>query len=432
MSYFEQQLARLPYFPGQTVMSSPTRSEAGSGNEDDQDEVGATNLANSLIASKEAMSVLGSALADQVVGALQAQGLVRSQDQLFGGQPAIPPGGQPYHMMGRGFGYPIPAHAPMQQPGHSLAPFLLPPDQYAWSGPHQGQFVRPNASRFGSPFDRLGPLDQSQPSTSQARRSDSGSSSSVAVSVTSEAGEEEGEGEDGDTLSLHPDWDIDLEPGQGSIDDGLKSFVKQCVQSPLTNQQRKKALEKYPLPNIPELRPPKLDMTMKLLVGKSICAHDSWLQKMQALCLDAYAPLLNLLNEQASGTQPSVEDLSSAVKCSLKLTGNIFSRLTKERRRKVLVGIHKDLAHMADEEFKQADVLFGEDVVERVKKRHDTLKTLRSVKQPFQKGGAQKRNRFGRRENQGFSHQGRYKAGQFKKPRFSFQQKGQSAPPKRD
>ena len=62
------------------------------------------------------------------------------------------------------------------------------------------------------------------------------------------------------------------------------------------------------------------------------------------------------------------------------------------------MGIHKDLAHMADEEFKQADVLFGEDVVERVKKRHDALKTLRSVKQPFQKGGAQKRNRFGRRE----------------------------------
>ena len=96
------------------------------------------------------------------------------------------------------------------------------------------------------------------------------------------------------------------------------------------------------------------------------------------------------------------------------------------------MGIHKDLAHMADKEFKQADVLFGEDVVERVKKRHDALKTLRSVKQPFQKGGAQKRNRFGRRENQGFTQQGRYKTGQFKKPRFSFQQKGQSAPPKRD
>ena len=417
-------------------MASPTHSGAGSGDESEPEEVSASDLANSLIASKEAMNVLGSALADQVVGALQAQGLVPSQDQLFGGQPAMQPRGHPYHMMGRGFGGPIPAHAQMQQPGYGMAPFLPPPDQYAWSGPHQGQsFVRPNLSSFGSPFDRLGPPNQPQ-SSSRALRSDSGSSSSRAASLTSEVreeqGEEQGEGEDGDIISLHPDWDIELEPGQGSIDEGLKSFVKQCVQSPLTNQQRKKALEKYPLPNVSELRPPKLDMTMKLLVGKSVSSHDGWLQKIQALCLDAYAPLLNLLNEQASGGQPSVEDMSSAVKCSLKLMGNMFSRLTKERRRKVLVGIHKDLAHMADEEFKQADVLFGEDVVERVKKRHDALKTLRSVKQPFQKGGAQKRNRFGRRENQGFTQQGRYKTGPFKKQKFSFQQKGQSAPPKRD
>ena len=42
--------------------------------------------------------------------------------------------------------------------------------------------------------------------------------------------------------------------------------------------------------------------------------------------------------------------------------------ISKERHRKVLVGIHKDLAHMADKEFKQTDVLFGEDVVERVKR----------------------------------------------------------------
>lgn len=85
-----------------------------------------------------------------------------------------------------------------------------------------------------------------------------------------------------------------------------------------------KALEKYSLPNISELRRPKLDPTMKLLMEKSVNSYDGWLQKMQALCLDAYAPLLNLLNKQTSGSQPSVEDMSSAVKCSLKLMGNMF------------------------------------------------------------------------------------------------------------
>ena len=133
-------------------------------------------------------------------------------------------------------------------------------------------------------------------------------------------------------------------------------------------------------------------MTIKLLVPKHVSSHDTWLQKMQALCLDAYAPLLALLNEQASGNQPTPEELTSAVQYSLKLTGNVFARLTKERRRKVLTAIHKDLAHMADEEFKATDVLFCEDVVDRIKKRHDALRILRKVKQPFPKGGAQKSN----------------------------------------
>ena len=118
-------------------MTSPIHSDAGSGNEveSEPEEVSANDLANSLIASKEAMSVLGSALAGQVVGALQAQGLVPSRDQPFGGQPAMQHSGHPYNMMGRGFGGPIPAHAQMQQPGYGMAPFLPPPDQYAWPGP---------------------------------------------------------------------------------------------------------------------------------------------------------------------------------------------------------------------------------------------------------------------------------------------------------
>ena len=58
-------------------MASPTHSRAGSGNESEPEEVSASDLANSLIASKEAMNVLGSALADQVVGALLPSTLSR-------------------------------------------------------------------------------------------------------------------------------------------------------------------------------------------------------------------------------------------------------------------------------------------------------------------------------------------------------------------
>ena len=75
-------------------------------------------------------------------------------------------------------------------------------------------------------------------------------------------------------MSLHPDWDIGLGPGQCLVNDQTEAFLKQCVGSPLTNQQRKKALEKYPLPAIAELRPPKLDMTLKILMSKPASAHD--------------------------------------------------------------------------------------------------------------------------------------------------------------
>jgi len=46
----------------------------------------------------------------------------------------------------------------------------------------------------------------------------------------------------------------------------------------------------------------------------------------------------------------------------------------------LLAGIHKDLAHRAEEQFKATSALFGED------------ETLRSIKQPFQKNGAQTTN----------------------------------------
>ena len=400
-------------------------------------------LANSLASSKEAMNVLGSALAGQVVGALKAQGLLSGPAQpptTHGGQPALRSGELPHHMIGPPrLDNPIQfRHTGHASTGYGMAPYFPPLGHapYGWPAPvgvyNQGQ--GPSHAGFDSPFDRLGPPSHAHTERREVHGSDPGSSHSSRPSSSchSEAGGEGEEEEEGDSISLHPDWDIDLEPGRGLIDENLKTFVKQCVQSPMTNQQRKKALDKYPLPDVAELRPPKLDMTMKLLVGKPVSSHDGWLQKMQALCTDAYASLLAILNENKSDSPPTADEMLSAIKCSLKLMGNVFARLTKERRRKALLGIHKDLAHMADEDFKQSDVLFGEDVVERVKKRHDSLKTLRIMKQPFQRGGAQKKNRFGRRENQGYPQQSRFKPGMYKRPKFSFQQKGQQTQTKRD
>ena len=65
--------------------------------------------------------------------------------------------------------------------------------------------------------------------------------------------------DDQDRVTLHPDLDIDFEPGQGSVNKRVKTFVQHSVKSPLSNQQRRRDLDNYPLPDIEELRPPKLD-----------------------------------------------------------------------------------------------------------------------------------------------------------------------------
>jgi len=58
---------------------------------------------------------------------------------------------------------------------------------------------------------------------------------------------------------------------------------------------------------------------------------------------------------------------------------------------------------MAEEWFKDTTALFGEDAVERIKKRHDALKTLRTIKQLFQKGDIQRTSCYGHCENQSYT-----------------------------
>ena len=140
---------------------------------------------------------------------------------------------------------------------------------------------------------------------------------------------------------------------------------------------------------------------------------------MQALAVDAYAPIVD--------NPPSDEETScrGALLCSLKLMGNLFARLSQERRRKILCSIHKDLGHMAEEKFKDLQSLFGEEIVDRVKKRHDALRSLRAAKQSFQKGSAQKSGHSGRLEIQGANH---FKKGKF--PKKFGTQKGSTNPKK--
>lgn len=124
-----------------------------------------SELANSLAASKEeAISVLGSALADQVVGALVALGLVPYQNPLVGGQPMMRSNDHPYHMIGQSLSDLTLAHTQLQQPGglgYSMAPFFFHPRSICLARLSSvPRFSRPNVTSVRFPLVCLGPPNQ--------------------------------------------------------------------------------------------------------------------------------------------------------------------------------------------------------------------------------------------------------------------------------
>ena len=62
-----------------------------------------------------------------------------------------------------------------------------------------------------------------------------------------------------ETLQLHSPVDDDLEQNlQGEVEDSVASFIKHCVSTPATNQDQRKWVDKFPLPKMEEVIPPKL------------------------------------------------------------------------------------------------------------------------------------------------------------------------------
>ena len=411
-------------------------TEMSEGDEDPQvNESELSSVVLSLTRSQEAMSTLGSAVANQVLEAMRSGGPGNgagggTSSSYIGDQPAISSARERQasaaHALGHGGCFAPPPAPPYMMTGYPPPPGLAWPYQWPPSGwGHCSRDPSFQAQQVGSPFDRLGP-----PQTSHDSGGTTSEFSSRNGSGRSDSGSEDNLEESDDFLSIHPEKDGSLDPEQDPIMDSVRDLVLESIRAPLSNQDRKKNLGKYSQPSIEELRPPHLDTTLKILVSKGISAHDAWLQKVQALCLDAYAPMVSLLNQQAKGFSPSHEELQSVLQCSMRLMGNVFARLNQERRRKVLTGISKDLAHMADEPFDSSRALFGDKAVDKIKNRHEALKTLRSVKQPFRKGGAQRSNRPGRRDFQ-VPHQNQFRSGvrkskfipQHKNPQFQQQKK---------
>ena len=323
---------------------------------DQQGQLNPSYIVSQLTSSHEAMKCLGEALSGPLISSLQAAG-------------AIPSSSQP-----RGLG------------GYQSGTALFQPS--AQAGPTQF-FQHPGFGGY-PPYPQPFPPGEIFPQH-QARRSALLGECSDADTLSLPDNRRANSLESDDQVSLHPGWDEDLDPPQsGEVSDELASFLKDSVLKPATNTQKKQWIDKCPIPKVQELRPPRMDMPMRLLVSKEISSHDQWLKKMQTTAYEAAGPLIHLLsNLEEEEEEMDTDKVKETLKLSLSLLGNCFARFSQERRRKVLVGINSQLGHMAEEVFESPDVLFGDGAVDRIQKRAEAIKTLQKVKQPFRQGGVQ-------------------------------------------
>ena len=68
---------------------------------------------------------------------------------------------------------------------------------------------------------------------------------------------------------------------------------------------------------------------------------------------------------------------------------NFCACLTKERHWKVILEIHRDFTHMADEDFEATGVLFGDGAVDRIQKWLEALKHSEELNSLFRRAGLQ-------------------------------------------
>ena len=221
------------------------------------------------------MQCLGEALSGPLISSLQAAGVISSSQPR--GQARVdnyPPGTthNPPLMQAGPVQYPL--YVGGQYPG-----FGYPPLSVHHYPPTRGELSHPPHYHGGRSVPSGGLLD----TDTQSPLRDKGYSY-----------------EPEDSLGLHPERDEDLDQPKGEeISDELSSFLKESVAKPATNVQKKKLVEKYPIPKVKELIPPKMDMPMRLLVPKEVTTHDQWLLKMQATSYASAGPLISLLESIA-------------------------------------------------------------------------------------------------------------------------------------
>ena len=134
----------------------------------------------------------------------------------------------------------------------------------------------------------------------------------------------------------------------------------------------------YAFPNVADTKCPKLDRVIKQNLSKDVKDVNCNAARLQTFNLDAVAPLVFILEEPQKGTLTS-QSAAEAAKAALLLLGNASAQTAKERRKKVIKDLNKDLVSLAEdpEMFEDAaPLLFGASFERKMKDHLESLKCL--------------------------------------------------------
>lgn len=146
----------------------------------------------------------------------------------------------------------------------------------------------------------------------------------------------------------------------------------------MSNQTRLQTRKPYLFPELEVTRCPKLDPVAKQLLQREQKQADASLAKLRTFILDAVAPIVQIVEESQKGML-SGDQAAEAARAALALLGNASTQVSKERCRKVILGLNKKVHPLAEDEdafAEAAPLLLGKVFETRMMAHLESLKCL--------------------------------------------------------
>ena len=257
------------------------------------------------------------------------------------------------------------------------------PEQSLHSTPSNAHTEEQSLPTVTTQVERQSPLDDRVRADGAEPHTEDTSAYERPVTQTRDWGEDEDEDEAIDydqQVYWQPEDSDSADNDKKRISPTTAKIVQDAFSRPLEPRKKKNIKRKYPVPDTPFTKVPKLDLTIQSRMTPAAKTADKNLAGMQGLILDAAIPLVNMLESARAGTL-NPKDAAESAQQALKLIGNASAHFSTERRRKASTCLNRELTSLVDdpETFKDAaPFLFGSSFQQKMK---DHIEAIRNLKQ---------------------------------------------------